>query len=144
MDYISNHSNWALITILLILIALIFAIVGLFSKKEFGIMARKFSLYAMIATHIQVILGLISYMISEKSQHAMQNMGAAMKDSTLRLYAVEHPLVMIIAAVLLTVGYSKAKSAKNSSVKFKNIVIFYSIGLLLILSRIPWSDWGQH
>ena len=144
MDYISNHSNWALITLVLLIIALVFSIFGLVAKKEFGIMARKFSLYALIATHIQIILGVISYMKSEKTLHAMQNMGAAMKDSSLRLYAVEHPLMMIIGAVLITIGYSKAKKASESSEKFKKIVIFYSIGLILILARIPWGHWGQH
>ena len=144
MDYISNHSSWALITLVLILIAIVFSIFGLSTKKEFGIMARKFSLYAMIATHIQIILGIISYIISDKTQHTMKNMGAAMKDSTLRLYAVEHPLMMIIAAVLLTVGYSKAKKLDDSTAKFKKILVFYSIGFILILSRIPWAHWGQH
>jgi len=144
MDYISNHSNWALITLVIILVALVFSVIGLLANKEYGIMARKFSLYALIATHIQIILGLISYVVSEKTIHAMQNMGTAMKDSTLRLYAVEHPLMMIIAAVLITIGYSKSKSANTDKDKFKKIVIFYGIGFVLILSRIPWTHWGQH
>jgi L-asparagine transporter-like permease len=64
-----------------------------------------------------------------------------MKDATLRLFAVEHISVMIIAAVLLTIGYAKQKRTEDSATKFKRISTFYAIALLLILSRIPWAQW---
>jgi membrane protein YdbS with pleckstrin-like domain len=64
-----------------------------------------------------------------------------MKISITRLYLVEHPLVMILAVALITIGYSKAKKAISATSKYKAIVLFYSIGLCFILSRIPWSVW---
>jgi hypothetical protein len=68
-------------------------------------------------------------------------MGAAMKDSVLRLYVVEHPLVNIIALALITIGWSKHKKAEDNAAKFKKIAVFYAIGLVLLLSRIPYSAW---
>ncbi|MEX2350563.1 MAG: hypothetical protein WD554_06760, partial [Flavobacteriaceae bacterium] len=59
----------------------------------------------------------------------------------LRLYAVEHPLIMIIAVVLITIGYSKHKKQLTSKGKFKMLAIFYTIAFILILSRIPWHHW---
>ena len=64
-----------------------------------------------------------------------------MKDSTLRLYALEHPLINIIAIVLITIGWSKHKKATDSKSKFKKFAIFYTLGLVLILSRLPWKVW---
>ena len=144
MDTLSLHSSWGLTTLILIALAIISSIIGLKSNRDLAIIQRKFSLYALIAVHIQVILGFISYTVSPHTVAAMSNFGAAMKDSLLRLFAVEHPLMMIIGAVLITIGYTKAKKAVDAKVKYKKILIYYSIGLLLILSRIPWTQWGTH
>ena len=65
----------------------------------------------------------------------------AMKISITRLFLVEHPLVMLLAIILITIGYSKANKVISATSKYKTIVIFYSIGLCFILSRIPWSIW---
>ncbi|MCK5637789.1 MAG: hypothetical protein KAH67_03700, partial [Flavobacteriaceae bacterium] len=68
-------------------------------------------------------------------------MGASMKDAVVRLFAVEHPLMMILAIVLITIGFSKHKNKSTDKAKFKTITIFYGIALLFVLSKIPWSQW---
>jgi hypothetical protein len=64
-----------------------------------------------------------------------------MGDSMARLYSLEHPLINIIALVLITVGFSTAKRLTEDKKKHFRIVLLYGFGLLLILSRIPWSAW---
>jgi hypothetical protein len=64
-----------------------------------------------------------------------------MSDKALRLTSLEHPLINIIAIALITIGWSKHKKLTSSESKFKTFTIFYGLGLLLILSRIPWSLW---
>lgn len=68
-------------------------------------------------------------------------MGAVMKDATARLFIVEHPLMMILGVVFLTIGFSKQKNKTTDFTKFKTIANFYGIALLLVLSRIPWGQW---
>ena len=68
-------------------------------------------------------------------------MGEVMGNDTTRLYLVEHPLMMIIAIALITIGYSKHKKKLTSKPKFKMLAIFYGIAFLVVLSRIPWSAW---
>jgi len=68
-------------------------------------------------------------------------MGTVMKDSVLRLYAVEHITVMLLAVVLITIGYSKHKKKLTSKPKFKTLSIFYTLALIFMLSRIPWQQW---
>jgi hypothetical protein len=64
-----------------------------------------------------------------------------MKDAALRLTSMEHPLTNIIAVVLITIGWSKHKKLIDSKSKFKTFAIFYTLGLILILARIPWHLW---
>ena len=97
---------------------------------------------ALIFSHVQLVLGLTLLFVSPWFASAKElGMGAAMKDSTIRLYVVEHPLINIIALTLITIGWSKHKRAEESATKFKNIGYLYAIGLVLLLSRIPWSAW---
>ncbi|MEK6451995.1 MULTISPECIES: hypothetical protein [Myroides] len=131
------HSGVAYLALIFLLIVVINAFAGLAGKKEFTEKDRKLGLFGLIFTHIQLLLGLILYFVSPM----VQGFGVAMKDSTLRLYALEHPLINIIAIVLITIGWSKHKKATDSNAKFKKFAIFYALGLILILSRIPWSAW---
>lgn len=137
------HSYWAYLVLLIILLATINALAGFFSKREYSAKDFRISLFALIVTHIQLLVGLILYFLSPLGlQNIINNgMGAVMKDSVSRLYAVEHPLVMILTVVFITIGYSKHKKKLLSHGKFKTLAIFYTIALVLVLSRIPWSQW---
>lgn len=64
-----------------------------------------------------------------------------MKDAQTRLLTVEHPLMMILAIVFITIGFSKHKKKEKASEKFKTIAIYYGIALVLVLSRLPWQQW---
>ncbi len=135
------HSGVAYLVLIFLFIAIVNAIIGLSSKKQFTEKDRKLGLVALIFSHIQLLLGLILYFTSPMVQTLSGNMGEVMKNSTLRLYGVEHPLINIIAIVLITIGWSKHKKATTSEEKFKKFAIFYTLGLILILSRLPWSAW---
>lgn len=131
------HSGWAYLAILVLIIAVINSFLGKSSKKEFTAKDRKVALFALIGAHIQLLIGFILYFLSPLGLVAL----GQMKEASLRLTSLEHPFINIIAIVLITVGWSKHKKASSSEAKFKFIAIFYGIGLLLILSRIPWNLW---
>lgn len=137
------HSYWAYICLLIIVLATFNAILGSFSNKNFGEKDLRISLFALIVTHIQIILGVLLFFVSPNALKAIQANGMAevMKDSLQRLFVVEHPLVMLIAVVLITIGFSKHKKKETASAKFKTIAVFYTIALVLILGRIPWTQW---
>lgn len=131
------HSGWAYLALLLLLLTVFVAIIGLSSKKEFTVKDRKIALFGLIATHIQLLVGLILYFISPLGSASF----GQMKDAALRLTSLEHPLTNIIAIALITIGWSKHKKAQTSTAKFRSIAVFYGLGLLLILIRIPWKMW---
>lgn len=137
------HSYWAYLVLLIVVLATLNALAGFFSKREYSAKDFRISLFALIVTHIQLLIGLILYFVSPLGlQNITSNgMGVVMKDATSRLYAVEHPFVMILTVVFITIGYSKHKKKLLSSKKFKTLSIFYTIALILMLSRIPWGQW---
>lgn len=136
------HSWWAYLVLLVLIIASINSIIGWTSKKEYGANDFRIALFTLIVSHIQLLIGIVLYFVAPYFQALTDGgMGAVMKDSTLRLYLVEHPLMMLIAVILITVGYSKHKKKLTSKPKFKNLAIFYTLGLLFVLSRIPWGNW---
>lgn len=137
---LSAHSFIAYAALGLLVLASINAIAGLTSKKLFTSKDRSISLIALIVCHIQLLAGLVLYFVSDKGFKAFAIEGA-MKNPELRLTMLEHPLINIIALVLITIGWSKHKKEESNNGKFKKIAVLYSIGLILILSRLPWTSW---
>lgn len=136
------HSYLAYIALAVLFLAVANAIIGLISKKIFT-MEKDFrlSLFALILCHIQLVIGLILYFVSPSGLAAIQEFGMGGLTSAARLLAVEHPFINIIAIALITIGWSRHKKFVEGNKKFKSIAIFYGLGLLLILSRIPWGQW---
>ncbi len=133
------HSYLTYLVLLGLLISIGNALGGFSGTKPFTDKDRKLSLLGLIPAHLQWVIGIILYFVSPLG--AANASGAAMKDSVSRLYILEHPLTMIIAVVLITVGFSRAKRLTEDGKRFKSIAIFYGIALVLILSRIPWNAW---
>lgn len=121
-----------------VLLLLILAIFNAFSKKGKGVewtdKDKKITLFAMIFTHVQLLIGLVLYFMSPLVQFSE----GFMKNPVYRFYSVEHITTMLIAIALITIGYSKSKRATESVKKFKTVATFYLIGLILILAGIPW------
>src|SRR5690606_35855899 len=124
-------------------IAIINSMLGLAGGKEFKPKDRKIALFALIAVHIQLLVGLVQYVISPYLSLLAGNPGAVMESAPTRLLAMEHPLINIIAIALITVGFSRHKKLTAPSKKFRSIGLFYLIGFVLILSRIPWENWSS-
>ncbi len=131
------HSGWAYLALLLLIFAVFNSFFGKFAKRKFTSKDKKIALFALIATHIQLLAGMFLYFLSPLG---LKSLGQ-MEDATLRLTALEHPLINILAIVLITVGWVRHKKAVVSDLKFKSIAIFYALGLVFILARIPWSLW---
>jgi len=133
------HSYIAFLALAFIIFAIAYNAFTWIKNKPFSKTNKTSNLLGMIWSHIQLVLGLILYFISPNGFSNFS--GVAMKNSLSRLFLVEHPLTMLIAVALITIGYSKAKKLTDDNQKYKIIVIFYFIGLLLIMIRIPWNSW---
>ncbi|MBT2160062.1 hypothetical protein D9V96_008870 [Zobellia laminariae] len=138
----SVHSYLAYVVLVLLFLAVANAIMGWVGNKVFNMgKDLRLSLFTLILAHIQLLVGLILYFVSPSGLQAIQALGMGGLNSASRLLAVEHPFINIIAIVLITIGWSRHKKFVDGKNKFKSIAIFYGLGLVLILSRIPWGQW---
>ncbi len=138
----SLHSYWAYLVLIVLILATVTAVFKAISDKDYEANDFRKSLFTLIVSHIQLLIGLVLYFVSPRLQLFSElGMGGVMKDAVNRMYLVEHPFINIIAVALITIGYSKHKKKLTSNAKLKTIAIFYSIALVLFLSRIPWSAW---
>ncbi len=137
------HSGWAYLLLLVLGVATINALIGFFTKREFGNRDFSLALVGLIVTHIQLLLGLALWFLGPYFKVLLEDFGGLMTPEMreTRLLALEHPTTMILAIVFLTIGYSKHKKKIVSHGKFKMLAIFYTIAFILLLSRVPWSQW---
>lgn len=134
------HSYWAYLVLIILIIAVLNSIIAIAKKRDFTDKDLRLGLFALITNHIQLLLGLIVYFSGSYFSMLTGSTSEVMKNSELRKLALEHPLTMIIAIILITIGWSRHKK-KEGKAKFATFVIFYGLALLLVLSMIPWNNW---
>lgn len=135
------HSYWAYLVLIVLVVATFNGLVKFFGKKEYEGKDMSMALFTLIVMHIQLLIGLVLWFVSPNGLSAIQANGMGGLTSQARQLAVEHPTLMIIAVVLVTIGYSKHKKQRLSTAKFKKIAIFYTLALVALLAVIPWGQW---
>ena len=121
------HSILRWIILLLLLVCIIQA-----SSKNTAI--RKTSLWLLISAHLMLVVGVYQliagrYGITKGLPEGVE----LMKDKFYRFFWVEHPLLMILAIILITVARGKAKN-----LNYKSVTWLLIIALLAILVAVPW------
>ena len=114
------HSYWAYLVLLVLIVTTINSLMGFFSKREYGAKDMRLALFTLITMHIQLLIGLVLWFVSPRGMGALGEENL-MKDSSLRSAAIEHPLLMIIAVVLITIGYSRISKINKTSYAISTI-----------------------
>jgi hypothetical protein len=85
---------------------------------------------------LNMLLGIGLYAgVSPITKAAFQDMGSAMGDATLRFFAVEHLMMMLLAVIVAHVGRVLTKKRER---KHRISLISAVISMLLLLAGIPW------
>lgn len=127
------HSGLRLLILLFLLAAIVKALTGWLGKKPYGKSDNLIAILLLSFTHLQVLVGIVVYAMSDMVKAGLADMAATMKNSGLRFWAVEHAVVMLLVVVLITLGRVKSKKAETDELKHKKGAIFYIIALVLIL-----------
>ena len=126
----------------IILILLLVAVYKNFAdrNKAFTPGHRKTALLLMICADIMLLIGLYQWFTGPWGLKSIQNNGMSlvMKNSMLRFFAIEHLIGMLIAIILIHIGYAYSKKNITDAVKHKRAVLFFGLALLIILISIPW------
>ena len=136
--HLHNFLRWVILILLVISIAKAF--VGWTGKKTFSAGDKKVWLFTMICGHITLLLGLYQVALGRYGflSTSLPEGTSFMKDKFFRFYWVEHPVGMLIAIVLITLGHGMAKKAVSDEVKYKKAFYYFLIALIVILASIPW------
>lgn len=124
------HSLLRYAVLILLVMSVFFAFRGLLTNGPILIGERKVFIFSVIACHIQLALGFVLYWLKFDTYNSTNAIG--------RFWKFEHMGTMLIAIVLITLGRALSKRAKSERKKQLMIGVFYLIGLLLILTMIPW------
>ncbi len=123
--HLHNILRWV---ILLLLFIAFFQALG----KKAAI--RGTSLWLMISAHIMFLIGIYQLIAGRFGiTKGLPEGVELMKDSFYRFYWIEHPLGMLIAIILITIGRRKSKA-----LNYKAASWLYVIALILILASVPW------
>ncbi|UFH56750.1 cytochrome B [Spirosoma sp. KNUC1025] len=128
------HSGLRWIALILLLAAVATAISRWQGRSRFTDGNRKLYLFTLISVHTQLVLGLLLLFISPKVNFSM------LSEKLYRFYSVEHTTGMLLAIVLITIGYSRSKRSNLDTAKHRLVSIFYGLGLIVILASIPWPS----
>lgn len=113
-------------------------VTGLMAGGQLGQLGKRVQLAFLICIDLQLLLGLALWATSPTVESARADMGAAMKNSELRYFAVEHGALMILAVAVVHIGRIAARRAASPRSAHLRTAIYAGVALLLILLRTPW------
>src|SRR5687767_3585302 len=123
--HLHNILRWVILVLLLVTLILAF------SRKP---AVSKTSLWLLIFSHIMLVVGLFQLIAGRYGiTKGLPEGVSLMKNSFYRFFWVEHPLLMIMAIILITIARGKAKL-----LNYKSTGWLLLIALLLLLAAIPW------
>lgn len=129
---LKSHSGLRWLLLAFFILALVQLARTAFSTCKFN--PKTMALLTLITAHVQLLIGLALYYFSPKVVFA----ASSMKETVLRFYLVEHISLMLIALIVLTIGYSKTKNKLQEIAGAKKAFYYYLVSFILILASIPW------
>ena len=126
----------------LVLISLLYAIFrayrGYTTHSTFTKTDNSVRHWTATIAHIQLLLGFGVYLTSPLVSYFFADFQQAVGETDTLFFGVIHMLCMLLAIVCITVGSSMAKRKQTDLAKFKTMLIWFSIALLIIFLAIPW------
>ncbi len=132
------HSILRWVVLIAGVLAVVWAVRGWRGGQAWTALDNRLGLVFTSVLDVQVLVGVILYVVSPLIQRVFQDFGAAMGNSGLRFFAMEHTLMMIVAVVIAHVGRARIRRAPDAEGKHKQAALFFGLALLVVLAAIPW------
>ena len=127
----------------LVLAALVFALIynyrALIFHKKYTPYADAVRFWTTTIVQIQFVIGLGLYALSPVVRYFFKNLKEGIHIRDVRFFGLEHIVMMLLSVTLITIGSIIAKRARTDKEKFRAMVIWFSIGFLVIFVSIPWA-----
>jgi hypothetical protein len=126
----------------LVLASLVYSIYraykGYFSYAPFSKTDNYVRHWTATIAHIQLIFGIVIYTQSPIIKYFWNNFDEAITNLDLAFFGLLHIILMLTAIVMITVGSALSKRRTTDREKFKTILFWFSVSLIIILIAIPW------
>ena len=104
-----------------------------FTKRETAV-----RYWTVTIAHIQFVIGMVLYFQSPVIHYFHNHFSEAVQGTNTAFFGIFHPLLMLTAIAVLTIGASLAKRSPSDPGKFKTLLLWFSAALLLLFISIPW------
>ncbi|RYD97300.1 MAG: hypothetical protein EOP54_11350 [Sphingobacteriales bacterium] len=131
-----NMLRWLVLASLLL--AIYRAAKGYFTHSPFTKTDNAIRHWTATIAHIQLMIGMTLYFQSPVIKYFLANFKTAVKSFDLLFFPLIHTTMMLTAIVLITIGSALAKRQESDHKKFKTMLSWFGIALLLIFIAIPW------
>jgi len=88
--------------------------------------------------HIQLVLGILLYTQSPLVKYFLKHAKEAVHVREAAFFGLVHIALMLVAVVIITTGSALAKRRGGDKEKYRTILLWYAIALLIIIIAIPW------
>lgn len=132
------HSLFRWLVLLSLCYAIIRAYRGYSSKSDFSLWDDKARHWTVTIAHIQLTLGIFVYIKSPIIHFYFSDFKNLISNWDLTFFGLFHFILMITAIVIITIGSAKAKREKTDIKKFKTMLVWFTIALIIIFIAIPW------
>jgi len=135
------HSILRYFILLFAVIVVIQSLAGILGKRKFLKSNKMGALALLIFCDLQLLLGFALYFL--KGWASVLTSGGAMANKYNRFWTVEHSVGMLVAIILVHVGYAAAKKNMDDARKFKRLLWCVLIALIIFVGTIPWAQRGE-
>ena len=133
------HSWMRWIVVIVGVIAVVRFLIGWLGKRDWAALDACLALIFPVTIDIQLLLGLLLYFVlSPITTGALRDFGAALKNSTVRFFSVEHIFMVLIALIVAHIGSALIKKRTDATAKFRIGFILFLLAMIIIFLAIPW------
>ncbi len=126
----------------LVIASLVYAIyhayIGYTSNGQFSKTDNAIRHWTATISHIQLVIGITLYTQSPIIKYFWNNFNEAIHNLDTAFFGLIHIIAMLTAIILITIGSALSKRKITDKEKFKTMLVWFSISLIIIFIAIPW------
>lgn len=132
------HSSFRWLVVISLLLAICKAAKGYKQKSTFTKTDNAIRHWTATIAHIQLMIGMTLYFQSPIIKYFLSNFSTAKENFELLFFGIIHSLLMFTAIIFITIGSAATKRKTEDRQKFKTMLFWYALALLIIFIAIPW------
>lgn len=119
------HSGWRYLVLLALLVVLVKFLVGWLNGQKWSALDQRIGTFTVIGIDIQLLLGLVLWGWGASLDLLEANIART----------IEHPITMLIAIVMMHVGWNLTKKAQEAK-RFRNGALTFVVTSLLVVAGL--------